>query len=81
MSEVDRLTRHLSRLREALDDAICGQVVEVWNGRYGNKMKYNQMTYEQIEQAITRCERRLADEQRVAEGGSRRGAIGLVWEH
>lgn len=81
MTDLEWLTLHLSRLKDALNDAISGSVVEVWNGRYGNKMKYTQMTYEQIEQAIIRCERRIEGEQRLAEGGSRRGGIEIVLEH
>ena len=78
---LERLQAHREKLLDAKDEAIGGTVVEVWNGRYGNKMKYNAMTYDQICAALVRVDREIAGEQRLAAGGSRRGAVGLIWEH
>lgn len=78
-SEIDRLTA----LKEALEDALLiaagGSPVEVWNGRYGNKVKYQTMSYDQIEAALSRVKRDIAAEQSAATGGKRRRAIALAW--
>lgn len=80
-NRIDRLRAREEALEDALDEAIGGKPVEVWNGRYGNKVKYEAMTYSQIETALERVRGQIADETRVAAGGARRGAIGLVWNH
>lgn len=78
---LERLQAHREKLLDAKDEAIGGSVVEVWNGRYGNKMKYTAMTYDQIVDALLRVDREIAGEERLAAGGGKRGAVGLVWQH
>ncbi len=80
-NRIDRLRAREEALEDALDEAIGGKPVEVWNGRYGNKVKYEAMSYSEIEAALERVRVQIADETRVAAGGARRGAIGLVWNH
>lgn len=78
-TELDRL----NTLKEALEDAqlsaIGGATVEVWNGRYGNKMKMIAMSYDQIEAALSRVKRDIAAEGRAAAGGSRRAPVSVAW--
>jgi hypothetical protein len=78
-SEIDRLTALKEALEDALLTASSGSPVEVWNGRYGNKVKYQTMSYDQIEAALSRVKRDLAAEQRVAAGGARRAPVGVFW--
>lgn len=78
---LERLQAHREKLLDAKDDAVNGAVVEVWNGRYGNKMKYQPMTYEQICTALQRVEAEIAGEEAKASGFGRRRAIGLGWNN
>jgi hypothetical protein len=78
-TELDRLTALKTALEDALLIAAGGAPVEVWNGRYGNKVKYLTMSYDQIEMALARVKRDIAAEQRVAAGGARRAPIGVFW--
>jgi len=80
-TELERLTALKAALQAALLKAAGGTVVEVWNGRYGNKMKYQSMKYAEINAALVEVDRLIAGEQRLAAGGSRRGAVELVWKH
>lgn len=81
-TELDRLKELRAALQAAQLAAVGGSVQEVWNGRYGNKMKYVTMTYNQIKAALEDVNRMIADEERVAAGGSRRGGgVGIVWAH
>jgi hypothetical protein len=74
---LERLQAHREQLLDAKDEAIGGIVVEVWNGRYGNKMKYNGMTYDQICAALDRVNREIAGEEAKAAGYGRRRAISI----
>jgi hypothetical protein len=78
-TELDRLNALKTALEDALLIAAGGAPVEVWNGRYGNKVKYQTMSYDQIEAALARVKRDIAAEERVAAGGSRRAPIGVFW--
>lgn len=80
-SHLDWLKEHRTRLLEAKMEAIGGVPQEVWNGRYGNKVKYTVMTYAQICEALDRVDVEIAAETSVAAGGSRRAHTGLVWAH
>jgi len=80
-TELERLTALKAALQAALLKAAGGTVIEVWNGRYGNKMKYQAMKYAEINAALVEVDRLIAGEQRLAAGGSRRGAVELVWKH
>jgi len=80
-TELDRLTALKEALQDAALTAVGGSVVEVWNGRYGNKMKYQPMKYAEIRAELVEVDRLIAAEQAVAAGGSRRGAAGLFWKH
>lgn len=79
-TELERLKVHREALLDARDAAVGGSVIEVWNGRYGNKMKYSAMTYAQITDALYANKREIADEELAAsnDGRSRR-AINLRW--
>lgn len=76
---LERLQTHREKLLDAKDEAVGGAVVEVWNGRYGNKMKYQAMSYEQICTALERVEREIAGEQAVLAGRGRRAPVSLIW--
>jgi hypothetical protein len=80
-SEIDRLKALRIVLQDAQLNAVGGGVQEVWNGRYGNKMKYVTMTYDQIKTALEDVNRMISAEERVAAGGIRRGHTALVWCH
>ena len=65
-----------------MQESIGGMPTEVWNGRYGNKVKYQAMTYPELRTELANVEREIANEERVAAGGSRRGGgVGIVWAH
>ena len=76
---LERLQAHREKLLDAKDEAVGGTVVEVWNGRYGNKMKYQAMTYDEICAALERIEREIAGEQAVLAGRGRRAPVSLIW--
>lgn len=78
---LERLQTHREKLLDAKDEAVGGAVVEVWNGRYGNKMKYQAMSYEQICTALERVEREIAGEQAVLAGRGRRAPVSLIWNN
>lgn len=78
---LERLQAHREKLLDAKDEAVGGTVVEVWNGRYGNKMKYQAMSYEQICTALERVERDIAGEQAVLAGRGRRAPVSLIWNN
>jgi hypothetical protein len=80
-TELDRLKAHREALLDAKDEAVGGSTIEVWNGRYGNKMKQQAMTYDQICTALERNRQEIATEERIAGGGSRRGGVAVVWAH
>ena len=80
-TELDRLAALKAALQDAALTAVTGSVVEVWNGRYGNKMKYQSMKYAEIQAALVEVDRLISAEQSVAAGGPRRGAVGLLWKH
>ena len=56
-----------------------GTVVEVWNGRYGNKMKTQAMTYAEIQAALVEVDRMIAAEQAVSNGLPRRRPVAVRW--
>lgn len=76
---LERLEAHREKLLDAKDEAVTGTPVEVWNGRYGNKMKYQTMTYDQICTALERVEREIGAEQARLAGRPRRAPVSLVW--
>lgn len=78
---LERLQAHREKLLDAKDEAVGGTVVEVWNGRYGNKMKYQAMSYEQICTALERVEREIAGEQAILAGRGRRAPVSLIWNN
>lgn len=78
-TSLERLQAHREKLLDAKDEAVGGAVVEVWNGRYGNKMKYQAMSYEQICTALERVERDIAGEQAALAGRGRRAPVSLIW--
>lgn len=78
---LERLQAHREKLLDAKDEAIGGTVTEVWNGRYGNKMKYVTMTYEQICDALARVDREIAAEQAAANGLRSRRPIAVMWNN
>lgn len=79
-TRIERLQAREAALEDALDEAISGGVSEVWNGRYGNRMKYEKMTYAEIETALIRVRAQIDDETRKASGGGIRSPIGVSWE-
>lgn len=79
-TELDRLKALRTALQDAQLAAVGGGVQEVWNGRYGNKMKYVTMTYDQIKAALEDVNRMIADEERVAAGGGRRSPVMVAWQ-
>lgn len=79
-TELERLQAYKEKLLDARDQAADGGLVaEVWNGRYGTRMKYSPMTYDQIEKALLQVDRDIAALERVAAGGTRRAPIGITW--
>ncbi len=78
-TELDRLKALRTALQDAQLEAVGGRVTEVWNGRYGNKMKTITMTYDQIKAALQDVEREIAAQERVAAGGGRRASVAVVW--
>lgn len=78
---LERLQAHREKLLDAKDEAVGGTVVEVWNGRYGNKMKYQAMSYEQICTSLERVEREIAGEQAILAGRGRRAPVSLIWNN
>lgn len=79
-TELERLRAYKEKLLDARDQAADGgSVAEVWNGRYGTRMKYNAMTYDEIVKALLQVDRDIAALERVDSGGSRRSPIGIVW--
>lgn len=79
-TELERLQAYKEKLLDARDQAADGGLVgEVWNGRYGTRMKYITMTYAEIAKALLQVDRDIAALERVASGGSRRAPIGITW--
>ena len=78
-TELDRLAALKEALQDAALTAVTGSVVEVWNGRYGNKMRYQPMKYEEIQSALVGVDRLIADATETAAGRPRRRAISLAY--
>lgn len=78
--ELGRLKAMLSALQDAQLAAASGRPQEVWNGRYGNKMKFSLMSYSEIKAAISDVNREIADVQRQLAGGSRRTPVMVAWQ-
>lgn len=78
-TELERLTALKAALQDALLKAVGGTVVEVWNGRYGNKMKTQAMTYAEIQAALVEVDRMIAAEQAVLNGLPRRRPVAVRW--
>lgn len=80
-TELERLTALKTALQAALLKAAGGTVIEVWNGRYGNKMKYQAMKYSEISAELMRVEQQIEGETNLAAGLKRRRGIGLAWSN
>lgn len=80
-TELERLTALKAALQAALLKAAGGTVIEVWNGRYGNKMKYQAMKYSEISAELMRVEQQIEGETNLAAGLKRRRGIGLAWSN
>lgn len=74
---LDWLKEQRTQLMEAQMNAIGGVAQQVSNGRYGNEVRYQIMTYDQISEALFRVNKEIT----AISGGRRRGHTQVVWGH